>query len=110
MNDELREALDYRRTRMKRFKAITDVLSKNFDNDEFQWVFTFTESEKKNIEVFGCTDDAFLVNFAIGTLAHILNEKEPKFDALEVFEHLFSELDDETIRDAHYAIHSKLPR
>ena len=35
MNDELKEALDYHRTRMRRFKAISDTLGKNFDNDEF---------------------------------------------------------------------------
>lgn len=110
MNDELREALDYHRTRMRRFKAISDTLGKNFDNEEFQWMFAFTESEKKNIEVLGCTDDAFVVNFAIGTLAHILNTKDPRFDALDVFEHLFDELDEDTILAAHYAIHGKLPR
>lgn len=106
-NAEIKLANDYRRNRMKRFKPVTDSISKNFDNDEYQWMFASTENEKDGITVTGHSAPEFVADYTIGTMAHLLNNKE--MDAVSFFRHFFNELDDDIIACAHYAIHGKLP-
>lgn len=106
-NAELKTAMEYRRSRMKKFKPVTDSISKNFDNDDFQWMFASTENEKDRITVTGHSSAEFVADYTIGTMAHILNHKD--MDAVEFFRHFFNELDDDIIACAHYAIHGKLP-
>lgn len=106
-NAEIKLANDYRRNRMKRFTSVTDSICKNFDNDEYQWMFASTENEKDGITVTGHSAPEFVADYTIGTMAHLLNNKE--MDAAEFFRHFFNELDDDIIACAHYAIHGKLP-
>ena len=107
-NAEIKLANDYRRNRMKRFKSVTDSISKNFDNDKYQWMFASSENEKDEITVTGNSAPEFVADYTIGTMVHLLNNKH--VDAVEFFRHFFNELDDDIIACAHYAIHGKLPR
>lgn len=106
-NAELKTVMEYRRSRMKRFKPVTDSISKNFDNEEYQWMFACTENEKDGITVTGHSAPEFVADYTIGTMAHILNNKE--MDSVSFFRHLFDELDDDIVTCAHLAIHGKLP-
>lgn len=102
-NAEIKVANDYRRNHMKRFKPVTDSLSKNFDNDEYQWMFASTENEEDGINVVGYSSPEFVADYTRGTMANVLNNKG--IDALEFFKNFFGELDEEIIDIAHYVIH-----
>lgn len=105
MQEQCRRIMEYKQKKMERFKEVTNALNHNFDNPEFQYVFSYTESKSDTIHVSGMGDDSYVISTAVGML--LTQIRKSNLNAKEVFRTLFEECTSDEIRQMVNALYGK---
>lgn len=105
MQEQCRKIMEYKQKKMERFKEVTTALNHNFDNSEFQYAFSYTESKSDTIHVSGMSDDSFVISMAVGVL--LTQIRKSNLNAKEVFRTLFKECTSDEIRQMVNALYGK---
>lgn len=105
MQNQCREIMEYKQKKMERFKEVTNALNHNFDNPEFQYTFSYTESNSDTIHVSGMSNDSYVISTSVGMLINQI--RKSNLNAQEVFRVLFNECNSDELRQMLNALYGK---
>lgn len=105
MSRQAKICMDYKREKMEKFKPITQSINTNFDNKEYEFIFTYTESKSDTIHVCGLSSDEFAINAAVGMLLEHI--RMSRLNATAVFKTLFDQCNADEINSILNSIFGK---